>query len=131
MIREQTQTGGVIKLSVKWEKPEPKHLVPTKWGWMVSYPESFFLGNNVDIGAFTYINALCGVVIYDNVQIGSHCSIYSNDTENLISDQVSIGENSKIGSHCLILPGAKIPANSKIKAYSIIRGEKYGKKTSR
>ncbi|MCD6108941.1 MAG: hypothetical protein J7J89_05705, partial [Thermoplasmata archaeon] len=38
------------------------------------------LGKYVDIGAFTYINARYGVEIEDNVQIGSHCSIYSHST---------------------------------------------------
>ena len=40
----------------------------------------FVLGKDTDIGAFSYINALNGVVIEDNVQIGSHCSIYSIST---------------------------------------------------
>ena len=112
------QTGGVIKLSVNIE-----HLKPTKWNWVVSYPENLTLGKNTDIGCFTYINAHYGITIGDNVQVGSHCSIYSHDTENNIKGKVIIGKNAKIGSHSLILPGSIIKKNSKIKAYSIIRGE--------
>jgi len=70
------------------------------------------------------MNAKYDIKIGDNVQIGSHCSIYSDNTENNTHGPVIIGENSLIGSFCLILPGAIIPPNSKIKAYSIIKGEK-------
>ena len=120
------QTGGVIKLSVEWEMPIIEHLKPTKWNWVVSYPKNLKLGKNTDIGCFTYINAAVGVWIGNNTQIGSHCSIYSEDTENNIHGNVDIGKNVKIGSHSLILPGSTIKDNEKIKAYSTIKGEKYG-----
>ena len=63
-----------------WEYPEIIDGVPTKYNWVVQNKSSFRLGFGVDIGAFTYINAKFGVIIKENVQIGSHCSIYSVST---------------------------------------------------
>ena len=44
--------------------------VPTKYNWVVQNVDGLILGNKTDIGA-AYINAKYGVVIDDNVQIGS------------------------------------------------------------
>ena len=63
-----------------WKKPKIIDGKPTKYNWIVQNLEGFVLGSKTDIGAFTYINALHGVIIEDNVQIGSHCSIYSVST---------------------------------------------------
>lgn len=52
----------------------------TKYNYLVQYPEKLKLGKNFDIGEFTYINGRYGVEIQDNVQIGSHCLIYSHST---------------------------------------------------
>ena len=64
-----------------WEKPklEDRKLHP-KYYFLVQYKENLELGENTDIGAFTYINAKYGVVIKKDVQIGSHCSIYTHST---------------------------------------------------
>jgi len=91
------------------------------YGWRCQYPENLTLGDKVDIGCFTYLNAKYGIEIGDNVQIGAHCAIYSDNTENETHGKVTIGENSLIGSYTLILPGATIPPNSKIPARSIIK----------
>jgi len=77
------------------------------------------MGRNVDIGCFTYMNAKHGIVIEDDVQIGSHCSIYTDNTENKTHGPVLIGKGSLIGSFCLILPGSRIPPGTKLRAYSI------------
>ncbi|MCD6109006.1 MAG: acyltransferase, partial [Thermoplasmata archaeon] len=63
-----------------WQPPTFDEKCMTKWNWMCQYHENLKLGKYVDIGAFTYINARYGVEIEDNVQIGSHCSIYSHST---------------------------------------------------
>lgn len=114
-----------------WEKPwfdelgfaYDSELTKRPYGWRCQHPENLKLGNKVDIGCYTYLNARHGILIGDNVQIGSHCSIYSDNTENNTRGLVVIEEGSLIGSHSLILPGAFIPANSKIRAYSIIKGK--------
>ena len=76
-----------------WKFPEIEEGKPTKYNWVVQHKENFRLGYQTDIGAFTYINAKFGVTIEDEVQIGSHCSIYSVST---IDDKV--GESSVICS---------------------------------
>ena len=64
----------------KWKKPVIRHGIPTKWNWLVLCPEGLTLGAHTDIGAYTLLVAKHGVEIEDEVQIGSHCSIYSYST---------------------------------------------------
>ena len=104
----------------KWVRPKIDHNILTKWHWKVSYPEHLVLGKNVDIGAFTYIQAKFGVIIEDDVQIGSHCSIYSENSINETSGTVTILKGAKIGSHSVILPGVIIGKNKLIKAGSVV-----------
>jgi serine acetyltransferase len=61
-----------------WTQPEIGESRPTKYNWVVQHVSNFKLGLYTDIGAFSYINAKFGVVIENNVQIGSHCAIYSD-----------------------------------------------------
>jgi len=103
-----------------WKKPKIKEGKLTKWNWMVRRKENLKLGKYVDIGAFTYINAKNGVVIEDNVQIGSHCSIYSISTIDKKEGKVVLKKNCKIGSHCTIMPGITIGENSIIGAHSFV-----------
>ena len=65
----------MIKRFSNWKYPDIRDGEPTKYNWVVQNLDGFVLGNQTDIGAFSYINALNGVVIEDNVQVGSHCSI--------------------------------------------------------
>jgi len=92
-----------------------------KYGWVCQYSEGLKLGKYVDIGFGTYINSHYGVTIEDNVQIGSHCSIYSDNTENNTHGPVVIEEGTLIGSFSLILPNTIIKKNSKIRAYTVIK----------
>jgi len=93
------------------------------YGWRCQHYQNLKLGDGVDIGFGTYLNAKFGIEIGEDVQIGSHCSIYSENTENETSGKVVIGKGALIGSFCLILPGAVIKPYSKIRAYSIVKGE--------
>ena len=97
------------------------YLRGTQYGWRCQYPDNLKLGKNVDIGCFTYLNSRYGIEIGDNVQIGAHCAIYSDNTENGTKGKVVIGENSMIGSYTLILPNVVILPNSKIPARSILK----------
>lgn len=92
----------------------------TKYNWMVQGVKSFTLGNKTDIGAFTYINASHGVVVEDNVQIGSHCSIYSVSTIDNKKGKITLKKNCKIGSHSVVMPGVTIGENSVIGAFSFV-----------
>jgi acetyltransferase-like isoleucine patch superfamily enzyme len=93
---------------------------PTKYNWVVQYPENLELGKYTDIGAFTYINSKYGVKIDEYVQIGSHCSIYSVSTIDDKKGKVIINKNARIGSHSTIMPNVEIGENSIIGAHSFV-----------
>ena len=103
-----------------WKYPEIEDGKPTKYNWVVQNLDGLNLGINTDIGAFSYINAKYEVVIEDEVQIGSHCSIYSVSTIDNSSGKVVLKNNCRIGSHSTILPGVSIGKNSIIGAHSLV-----------
>lgn len=103
-----------------WEKPEMEHGKLTKWNWIVQHPQNLILGKKTDIGTFTYINALHGVEIQDEVQIGSHCSIYSVSTIDDKQGKVTLKRNCRIGTHSSIMPGVTVGENSIVGAYSFV-----------
>ena len=104
----------------KWECPTFDEKGMTKWNWMCQYENNLKLGKNTDIGAFTYLNAKYGVEIEEDVQIGSHCSIYSWSTIDNKKGKVTIRKGAKIGSHSVIMPGVTIGEKSVIGAFSFV-----------
>jgi len=104
----------------KWKKPIIKEGKPTKYHWVVYDVRNLKLGDKTDIGAFTYINAKYGVTIENNVQIGSHCSIYSVSTIDNKKGEVILKKNCGIGSHSVIMPGVTIGENSIVGAFSFV-----------
>lgn len=106
-----------------WKYPEIEEGQLTKYNWMVQHKENLELGEFTDIGAFTYINAKHGVVIEKNVQIGSHCSIYSVSTIDNTEGKVIIRENACIGSHTTIMPGVIVGSGSIVGAHSFVNSE--------
>ncbi|WP_299804341.1 acyltransferase, partial [Sulfuricurvum sp. RIFOXYD2_FULL_44_160] len=103
-----------------WQYPEIEEGKPTKYNWVVQNIEGLELGFATDIGAFSYINAKYGVVIEDEVQIGSHCSLYSLSTIDNKKGKVTLRRNCKIGSHSTILPNVTVGENSIIGAHSLV-----------
>lgn len=103
-----------------WKYPEIEDGKPTKYNWLVQNVDGLVLGYKTDIGAFTYINAKNGVSIEDDVQIGSHCSIYSVSTIDGTSGKVLLRKNCRIGSHSTVLPDVIIGKNSIIGAHSLV-----------
>jgi acetyltransferase-like isoleucine patch superfamily enzyme len=103
-----------------WTKPIIRHSKLTEYNYIVQYPENLELGKGSDIGTFTYINCDKGVRIGDDVQIGSHCSIYSNSTIDKKQGMVILEKNCKIGTHSTIMPNVSIGENSIIAAYSFV-----------
>jgi acetyltransferase-like isoleucine patch superfamily enzyme len=104
----------------KWKKPIIKHGKLTKYNYIIQYPENLKSGKNFDIGTFTYINCKYGVEIEDNVQIGSHCSIYSHSTIDNKKGKVIFKKNCKIGTHSTIMPNVTVGKNSIVAAYSFV-----------
>ncbi len=119
---------GLFRLKSRgWKKPKIENNKLTKWNWMVSHPENLKLGKNIDIGAFTYIQAENLIIIEDNVQIGSHCSIYSKNTIDKTGGSIHIEKGARIGAGCVILPKdgleIKIGKNSKVGAMSLVKDD--------
>lgn len=106
-----------------WQAPQIEHNVPTKYNWLVQYPDGLTLGHRSDIGAFTYINARHGVVLEEEVQIGSHCSIYSVSTIDDKTGTVHLKRNARIGSHSTVMPGVTIGENAIIGAHSFVNSD--------
>jgi len=108
------------KTQTKWTKPVIRHSKLTKYNYIVQYPENLKLGKNFDIGTFTYINCRYGVEIGDNVQVGSHCSIYSHSTIDDKKGSVVLKNGCKIGTHSTIMPNVVISENAIVAAYSFV-----------
>jgi len=106
-----------------WQYPEIEDGVPTKYYWIVQNLDGFSLGQCTDIGAFTYINARYGVKIEDDVQIGSHCSLYSVSTIDEKKGAVLLKKKCKIGSHSTIMPGVTIGENAIVGAHSFVNSD--------
>ena len=104
----------------KWKYPQINEGKLTKFNWLVQNIKGLKLGKLTDIGAFTYINAQYGVIIEDNVQIGSHSSIYSVSTIDNKKGKVHIKKNTCLGSHSVVMPGVTIGENSIIGAFSFV-----------
>ena len=103
-----------------WKKPIIEHGKLTKYNYIVHYPENLKMVSDFDIGSFTYINCNFGVEIQDNVQIGSHCLIYSHSTIDQKKGPIVLKKNCKIGTHSTIMPNVTIGENSVIAAHSFV-----------
>jgi len=110
------------KIKIKWRKPIIKHSKMNKYNYIVQYPQNLKTGKNFDIGTFTYINSRYGVEIGDNVQIGSHCSIYSHSTIDSKKGPIVLKKNCKIGTHSTVMPNVTIGENSIVAAHSFVNG---------
>lgn len=106
-----------------WEVPQFDKNGMTRWNWVCQHHQNLSLGKYSDIGAFTYINARYGVAIEKDVQIGSHCSIYSHSTIDNKKGKVIIKQGAKIGTHTTIMPGVTIGENAVVGAYSFVKSD--------
>lgn len=107
----------------KWRPPLISEGKLTRYYWLVQNVKGLKLGKLTDIGAFTYINSKYGVILEDNVQIGSHCSIYSVSTIDNKKGKVQIKRNACLGSHSVVMPGVTIGENSIIGAFSFVNND--------
>jgi len=114
----------VIEMSKKrfqqWKRPTFDEQNMTPWNWMCQHHDQLVLGEDVDIGAFTYINAKYGVTLEKHVQIGSHCSLYSLSTIDDKQGPILIKEYACISTHSTVMPGVTIGKNAMIGAHSFV-----------
>lgn len=103
-----------------WQPPKVEHGKLTEWNWVVYHPQNFKLGQKTDIGAFTAIFAHYGVIIEDEVQIGSHCTLYSASTIDEKKGPVTLKQNCRLGSHSVVMPGVTIGENTVVGAQSFV-----------
>jgi len=102
----------------EWLDPVYDEMGMTQWGWRVLHREKFELGQGVEIGSFTAIDARNGVTIEDGVKIGfgcailSHSSIDDKDGPVLMKSKCSVGTGSVIMPGVVIGEGAVVGANS-------------------
>jgi acetyltransferase-like isoleucine patch superfamily enzyme len=106
-----------------WRPPVVPEGQPTVYGWIVRHADRLSLGRLTDIGAFTYIQAKNGVTIEDEVQIGSHCAIYSVSTIDGKEGPVHLRRNARVGSHCVVMPGVTIGRNAVVGAFSFVAAD--------
>jgi len=106
-----------------WVYPKIEEGKLNKYHWVVQNVKGLTLGWKTDIGAFSYINAQYGVTIEDEVQVGSHCSIYSVSTIDNKKGPVVLKRKCKIGSHSTIMPGITIGENAIVGAHSFVTGD--------
>jgi len=104
-----------------WIKPIYDDNGMTQWYWRVIYVENFKLGERVEIGSFTIIDAKEGVTIEDNVKIGWSCSILSNSTIDNKKGKIILKKDCKIGANSVILPGIIVGENATVGANSLVK----------
>jgi len=105
-----------------WAYSNDSHI---KYGWRCQHFQNLTLGDETDVGCFTYMNAKHGIQIGIITQIGSNCSIYSESTiygkySGVLKGKVVIGDDVMIGAHCVIMPGVKIGNDAVVAACSFV-----------
>jgi len=103
-----------------WRPPQFDKDGWTEWGWRCLQSENLSMGKHTDIGCFTMLEAKYGIEIQDNVQIGSHCTIYSWSTIDNKKGKVVIKEGACIGTHSVVMPGVTIGKGALVGAFSFV-----------
>ena len=92
----------------------------TQWFWRVLHQDNLRLGKNVQIGSFTVIDAMNGVDIEDEVQIGFGCSILSHSSIDGKDGRVVLKRNCRLGSNSVVMPGVSIGPGAIVGANSFV-----------
>jgi acetyltransferase-like isoleucine patch superfamily enzyme len=104
-----------------WTKPNYDVNGMTQWYWRVIGVENFKLGDRVEIGSFTIIDAKEGVTIENNVKVGWSCSIFSNSSIDNKKGKIILKKDCKIGANSVILPGIIVGENATVGANSLVK----------
>jgi acetyltransferase-like isoleucine patch superfamily enzyme len=92
----------------------------TQWYWRVLHREGLGLGENTQIGSFSVIDALKGVEIGDNVEIGFGCCILSYSSIDHKAGKVQLKSGCKIGSNTVVMPNTIVGENAMVGANSFV-----------
>lgn len=103
-----------------WTPPQILHGKLTEYNWLVLEPQFLKLGENTDIGAFTLLACHYGIEIENEVQIGSHCALYSKSTIDSKHGKITIRKGARIGTHSTIMPGVTIGEDALVAAHSFV-----------
>jgi acetyltransferase-like isoleucine patch superfamily enzyme len=103
-----------------WEAPRFDAKGLTQWYWRVLHSENFKLGENVQIGSFTAIDAMNGVEIENDVKVGFGCVILSYSSIDQRKGKVLLKRNCRIGSNSVIMPGVTVGENAVVGANSFV-----------
>lgn len=87
---------------------------------MCIHPDNLVIGRNVDVGAFTLIQAEEGVILEDDVQIAGGCKIYSVNTIAGTRGKVVIKRGACVGANSVVLPGVTIGEEAIVGALSLV-----------
>jgi acetyltransferase-like isoleucine patch superfamily enzyme len=89
-------------------------------------PESIVIGEHCIIGDTAFLDGRSGLVLGDNVNVGSHVSIYTREhdvdspTFAETGSPVHIGSYAWVASHAVILPGVTIGEGAVVAAGAIV-----------
>ena len=103
-----------------WIKPKFDATGMTKWFWRVVGVENFSLGDKVEIGSFTIIDAKEGVSIEDDVKIGWNCSIFSYSSIDNKKGKIILKKGCKVAANSVIMPGVTFGENASVGANSLV-----------
>lgn len=105
-------------------------------GAYIINPHKIECGDNVSIGVCNYIQAGGGLVFGNNLMLGPHAKIWTQNhnfsntevpikTQGYTYKKVIIGEDVWIGANAFIMPGAEIGSHSIVSACSVVGEKKY------
>ena len=103
-----------------WRQPKIKDGKLSRWNWLVVGSKNLTMGRFTDIGAFTFINAINGVTLEDEVQIGPHCSIMSASTIDNKWGPIILKKKCCIGAHSTVMPNVTVGENTIVGAHSFV-----------
>jgi acetyltransferase-like isoleucine patch superfamily enzyme len=103
-----------------WASPVFNENGMTQWGWRVTHLDKFKVGQNVQIGSFTMIDAQEGVEIQDDVMVGPGCALLSYSSIDAEGGRIILCKACKVGANTVIMPGVTIGQNAIIGANSFV-----------
>lgn len=89
-------------------------------------PEGIVVGEHCTIGDTCFLDGRSGITLGDNVNIGSHVSIYTRQHDVDAADfaeigaPVTVGDYAWIASHAVVLPGVTIGEGAVVAAGAVV-----------